>query len=71
MAEVTADLQRVHAEYANYRKRVERDRELVRETAVASTLAELLPCSTTSGAPVSTESSRARSRRSARRWSRP
>jgi molecular chaperone GrpE len=43
VAEVTADLQRVHAEYANYRKRVERDRELVRETAVATTLAELLP----------------------------
>ena len=38
VAEVTADLQRVHAEYANYRKRVERDRELVRETAVAATL---------------------------------
>jgi len=43
VAEVTADLQRVHAEYANYRKRVERDRELVRDMAVATTLAELLP----------------------------
>jgi molecular chaperone GrpE len=43
VAEVTADLQRVHAEYANYRKRVERDRELVRDTAVATALAELLP----------------------------
>jgi molecular chaperone GrpE len=43
VAEVTADLQRVHAEYANYRKRVERDRELVRDTAVAAALAELLP----------------------------
>jgi molecular chaperone GrpE len=43
VAEVTADLQRVHAEYANYRKRVERDRELVREQVVSSTLAELLP----------------------------
>jgi molecular chaperone GrpE len=43
VAEVTADLQRVHAEYANYRKRVERDRDLVRDTATASTLAELLP----------------------------
>jgi molecular chaperone GrpE len=43
VAEVTADLQRVHAEYANYRKRVERDRDLVREVAVAATLAELLP----------------------------
>ena len=43
VAEVTADLQRVHAEYANYRKRVERDRVLVREQSVASALAELLP----------------------------
>jgi molecular chaperone GrpE len=43
VAEVTSDLQRVHAEYANYRKRVERDRELVRELVVAATLAELLP----------------------------
>ena len=43
VAEVTADLQRVHAEYANYRKRVDRDRELMRELAVAGTLAELLP----------------------------
>ena len=31
LSELTADLQRVHAEYANYRKRVERDRELMRE----------------------------------------
>jgi molecular chaperone GrpE len=43
LAERTADLQRLHAEYANYRKRVERDRELVREQAVASALGELLP----------------------------
>ncbi len=43
VAEVTADLQRVHAEYANYRKRVDRDRELVRDMAVSGTLAELLP----------------------------
>ncbi len=43
VAEVTADLQRVHAEYANYRKRVDRDRELVRDQAVAGTLGELLP----------------------------
>jgi molecular chaperone GrpE len=43
VAALTADLQRVHAEYANYRKRVERDRDLVRDTAVAGTLAELLP----------------------------
>jgi molecular chaperone GrpE len=43
LAERTADLQRLHAEYANYRKRVERDRELVREQAVAGALSELLP----------------------------
>ncbi len=43
LAERTADLQRVQAEYANYRKRVERDRIAVREQALASVLAELLP----------------------------
>ena len=43
VAELTNDLQRVQAECANYRKRVERDREAVRESAVASFLAELLP----------------------------
>jgi len=43
LAERTADLQRVSAEYANYRKRVERDRQAVREQAVANVLAGLLP----------------------------
>jgi molecular chaperone GrpE len=43
VAILTTDLQRVHAEYSNYRKRVERDRELVRERAVESALIELLP----------------------------
>ena len=43
LAERTADLQRLQAEYANYRKRVDRDRATVREHAVASTLSELLP----------------------------
>ena len=43
VAALTADLQRVHAEYSNYRKRVERDRELVRERAVEAVLVELLP----------------------------
>ena len=42
LAERTEDLQRVQAEYANYRKRVERDRAAVREHAVASVLTELL-----------------------------
>lgn len=41
--ELTTDLQRVHAEYANYRKRVDRDRELVRDMAVSGVLAEMLP----------------------------
>jgi molecular chaperone GrpE len=43
LAERTADLQRVQAEYANYRKRVDRDRVAVREQALANVLAELLP----------------------------
>lgn len=43
VAELTADLQRLQAEYQNYRKRVERDRQLVREQAVANALAELMP----------------------------
>jgi molecular chaperone GrpE len=41
--ERTADLQRLQAEYANYRKRVDRDRASVKEQAVAATLAGLLP----------------------------
>lgn len=43
LTERTADLQRVQAEYANYRKRVERDREAVREFAVGEALSALLP----------------------------
>ena len=43
VAELTADLQRVHAEYANYRKRVERDRESTKDLAVGAALGELLP----------------------------
>jgi molecular chaperone GrpE len=42
-AERTADLQRLQAEYANYRKRVERDRLAVREQALANVLNELVP----------------------------
>ncbi|MET7960041.1 nucleotide exchange factor GrpE [Micromonospora zamorensis] len=41
--ERTRDLQRVSAEYANYRKRVDRDRSLVQEQATGSVLAALLP----------------------------
>jgi molecular chaperone GrpE len=41
--ERTHDLQRVTAEYANYRKRVDRDRGLVAEQAIGVVLATLLP----------------------------
>ncbi|ANZ17689.1 nucleotide exchange factor GrpE [Streptomyces noursei] len=41
--ERTADLQRLQAEYQNYRRRVERDRVTVKEIAVANLLSELLP----------------------------
>ncbi len=43
MAERTADLQRLSAEYANYRRRVERDRTAVVEIAQDRVLAGLLP----------------------------
>ena len=42
VAALTADLQRLQAEYANYRKRVERDRAVASEIATASVLTELL-----------------------------
>src|SRR5690349_17101780 len=37
------DLQRLQAEYANYRKRVERDRALARDLTIASMVESLLP----------------------------
>ena len=43
VSSLTADLQRLQAEYANYKKRVERDRSLAHELAVSSVLIELLP----------------------------
>jgi molecular chaperone GrpE len=43
LAERTADLQRLQAEYTNYRRRVERDREAVGEAALASVIIGLLP----------------------------
>ena len=42
VATLTADLQRLQAEYANYRKRVERDRAVAHESAVGAVLTELL-----------------------------
>jgi molecular chaperone GrpE len=43
LAERTTDLQRVSAEYANYRKRVDRDRAATVEMATGAVLAALLP----------------------------
>ncbi|HEY5835177.1 MAG TPA: nucleotide exchange factor GrpE [Streptomyces sp.] len=43
LQERTADLQRLKAEYDNYRKRVRRDHLAVREIAVGNVLARLLP----------------------------
>jgi molecular chaperone GrpE len=43
LSERTADLQRLQAEYANYRKRVERDREAVVLGAKATVVNDLLP----------------------------
>lgn len=42
-SEHLADLKRIQAEYANYRKRVERDRSLARELALAEMALSLLP----------------------------
>ncbi len=42
VAALTEDLQRLQAEYANYRKRVERDRTLAAEVAISSVLLEFL-----------------------------
>ncbi|MFJ3696464.1 nucleotide exchange factor GrpE [Streptomyces sp. NPDC090052] len=43
LSERTGDLQRLQAEYQNYRRRVERDRVQVKEVAIANLLSELLP----------------------------
>ena len=43
LSERTADLQRLQAEYVNYKRRVDRDRELVRENATYTVLSSLLP----------------------------
>lgn len=42
LAERTADLQRLQAEYVNYKRRVDRDRELVRAQGEAKVLESLL-----------------------------
>ena len=43
VAVLTSDLQRVQAEYSNYRKRVDRDRITANEITTAIVLSELLP----------------------------
>ena len=43
LAERTADLQRLHAEYVNYKKRVDRDRDVARLKGVESVVNDLLP----------------------------
>lgn len=43
LGELTRDLQRITAEYANYRKRVDRDRTLAAEQATGAVLTQLLP----------------------------
>ena len=42
VATLTNDLQRLQAEYANYRKRIERDRAVAHEMAIGAVLTELL-----------------------------
>jgi len=43
VAALTEDLQRLQAEYVNYKRRVDRDRDLVKQNAVFSVLSALLP----------------------------
>lgn len=42
LAERTADLQRLQAEFVNYKRRVERDRELIRENATYAALTPII-----------------------------
>jgi len=43
LAERTLDLQRIQAEFVNYKRRVERDRDLVKQNATYGVLSSLLP----------------------------
>ena len=43
VAALTNDLQRLQAEYVNYKRRVDRDRELVKQNATFSVLSAMLP----------------------------
>lgn len=42
VAELTNDLQRLQAEFVNYKRRVERDRELIKENATYAALAPII-----------------------------
>ena len=42
LAERTADLQRLQAEFVNYKRRVDRDRELIKENATYTALAPII-----------------------------
>lgn len=42
-AERTADLQRLQAEYVNYKKRVDRDRALARQLGIEAVVTDLMP----------------------------
>lgn len=43
LAERTADLQRLQAEYVNYKRRVDRDRDLARARGIEAVVSDLLP----------------------------
>lgn len=43
VAERTDDLQRLQAEYANYKKRVDRDRALARQSGIEAVVTDLMP----------------------------
>lgn len=43
VAELTGDLQRVQAEYVNYKRRVDRDRDVARQRGIEAVIADLLP----------------------------
>lgn len=43
LSERTADLQRLHAEYVNYKRRVDRDRDVARQRGVEQVVNDLLP----------------------------
>lgn len=42
-AELTADLQRLRADFENYRKRIDQEKQQVQQTAQAATIMRLLP----------------------------